>query len=102
MPYVLVFNRPAIEEKLTRLARYLDLPNPGFQTVLDWVLQLRREIGIPHTLGELGVKPSDIDRLAPMAVDDPSTGGNPRPAGLAEMREMFARAIQGDLTPARK
>jgi alcohol dehydrogenase class IV len=102
MPYVLVFNRPAIEEKLTRLARYLDLPNPGFQAVLDWVLQLRREIGIPHTLGELGVKPADIDRLAPMAVHDPSTGGNPRPAGLAEMREMFARAIQGDLTPARK
>ena len=98
MPYVLVFNRPAIEEKLTRLARYLDLPNPGFQAVLDWVLQLRREIGIPHTLAELGVRPLDIERLAPMAVDDPSTGGNPRPAGLAEMRKMFASAIEGELT----
>jgi alcohol dehydrogenase class IV len=102
MPYVLVFNRPAIEEKMTRLARYLDLPRPGFDGVLDWVLQLRREIGIPHTLSELGVRPSDIDRLAPMAVEDPSTGGNPRPAGLAEMREMFTRAVEGNLkaTPA--
>jgi alcohol dehydrogenase class IV len=85
---------------MTRLARYLDLPHPGFQAVLDWVLRLRQEMGIPHTLGALGVKPSDIDRLAPMAVEDPSTGGNPRPAGLAEMREMFARAIKGDLSPA--
>ncbi|HEX7952668.1 MAG TPA: iron-containing alcohol dehydrogenase, partial [Burkholderiales bacterium] len=98
MPYVLVFNRPAIEEKLTRLARYLGLPDPGFQAVLDWVIALRKEIGIPHTLADLGVKESELDRLVPMAVNDPSTGGNPRPAGDAEMRRMFTRAIRGDLT----
>ncbi|MEO8166403.1 MAG: iron-containing alcohol dehydrogenase [Betaproteobacteria bacterium] len=98
MPYVLLFNRAAIEEKLTRMARYLDLPNPGFQAVLEWILALRREIGIAHTLAELGVKESDLDMLTPMAVDDPSTGGNPRPAGNAEMREMFTRAIRGDLS----
>lgn len=98
MPYVLAFNRPAIEEKLTRLARYLDLPNPGFDAVMKWVLELRREIGIPHTLAELGVRESDLDMLTPMAVDDPSTGGNPRPAGHAEMREMFRKAIRGDLS----
>jgi alcohol dehydrogenase class IV len=98
MPYVLVFNRPAIEEKLTRLARYLELPNPGFQAVLDWVLALRKDVGIAHTLAELGVRESDVDRLAPMAVDDPSTSGNPRPAGLAEMRQMFIKAIRGDLS----
>jgi alcohol dehydrogenase class IV len=99
MPYVLVFNRPAIEEKMTRLARYLGLPNPGFQAVLDWVRALNKEIGIPATLADLGVKESDIERLVPMAVDDPSTGGNPRPAGAAEMRQMFVKAVRGDLTP---
>jgi alcohol dehydrogenase class IV len=54
--------------------------------VLDWVLALRNEIGIPHTLAELGVKEADLDTLVPEAVDDPSTGGNPRAAGAAEMR----------------
>ena len=98
MPYVLVFNRPAIEEKLTRLARYLGLPDPGFQAVLDWVIALRKEIGIPNTLADLGVKESDLDTLTPMAVDDPSTGGNPRPAGHAEMRQMFTKAIRGDMS----
>ncbi len=54
MPYVLLFNRPAIEEKLTRMARYLDLPDPGFKAVLDWVLALRREIGIARHAGRAG------------------------------------------------
>jgi alcohol dehydrogenase class IV len=98
MPYVLVFNRPAIEEKMTRLARYLGLPDPGFQAVLDWVQALKKEIGIPDTLADLGVSESDLDRLVPMAVADPSTGGNPRPAGHAEMRQMFEKAIRGDLS----
>jgi alcohol dehydrogenase class IV len=97
MPYVLAFNRPAIEERMTRLARYLNLPDPGFQAVLSWVLALRKEIGIPDTLADLGVKESDLDTLVPEAVDDPSTGGNPRPAGAAEMREMFVNAIRGQL-----
>jgi alcohol dehydrogenase class IV len=65
--------------------------------VLDWVLALRAEIGIPHTLAALGVKESDLDRLTPMAVDDPSTGGNPVPAGAAEMRRMFEMALRGEL-----
>ena len=98
MPYVLVFNRPAIEERLTRLARYLALPKPGFQAIMDWVLTLRKDLGIPHTLAELGVKEADLDMLTPMAVADPSTGGNPRPAGYAEMRQMFVKAIRGDLS----
>ena len=97
MPYVLAFNRPAIEERMTRLARYLNLPDPGFPAVLAWVLNLRKEIGIPNTLAELGVKESDLDVLVPEAVNDPSTGGNPRPAAAAEMREMFVNAIRGRL-----
>ena len=93
MPYVLVFNRPAIEERLTRLARYLALPNPGFQAIMDWILALRKEIGIPHTLAELGVKETDLDMLTPMAVADPSTGGNPRPVGLAAAIRLCLSAV---------
>ncbi len=98
MPYVLMFNRPVIEEKMMRLARYVGLANPGFDALLNWVLALRKEIGIPHTLAHLGVKEADLDTLVPMAVEDPSTGGNPRPAGAAEMRQMFVKAIRGELS----
>ncbi len=66
MPYVLLFNRPAIEEKMLQLAHYLGLPDPGFQAVLDWVLALRKEIGIPSTLAVLGVKEEDIEHVRPI------------------------------------
>ncbi len=95
MPYVLQLNRDAIEEKMTRLPSYLDLPDVSFQGTLDWVLVLRKDIGIPNTLAELGVKEDDLDTLVPEAVDDPSTSSNSRPVDAIGMREMFVNAIHG-------
>jgi alcohol dehydrogenase class IV len=97
MPYVLAFNRPAIEAKLIRLAAWLGLPNPGYQAVLDWVLALRREIGIPHTLAEIGVGTDRLDKLSEMAAVDPSTGGNPIPIGAPELKQMFVASLEGRL-----
>ena len=97
MPFVLAFNRPAIEERLARLARYLDLPDPSFEAVQSWVLELREEIGIPHTLTALGVEERHIEELTPMAAVDPSVGGNPVSLGEPELRQLFLRAIRGDL-----
>ena len=76
-------------------AIYLDLPDVGFQGVLDWVLVLRKDIGIPNTLAELGVKEDDLDTLVAEAVDDPATSGNPRPVSAIGMWEMFVNAIRG-------
>ena len=97
MPYVMQFNRQAIEEKMTRLAAYLGLKNPGYQAVLDWVLALRKEIGIPHTLKDIGVGTDKLDSLSQEAFNDPSTGGNPVPAGVPEMKQMFIASIEGRL-----
>jgi len=97
MPYVMQFNRKAIEEKMTRLAAYLGLKNPGYQAVLDWVLALRQEIGIPHTLKDIGVGTDKLDTLSQEAFNDPSTGGNPVPAGVPEMKQMFIASIEGRL-----
>ncbi|HVR66618.1 MAG TPA: iron-containing alcohol dehydrogenase [Verrucomicrobiae bacterium] len=97
MPYVMQFNRQAIEEKMTRLAAYLGLKNPGYQAVLDWVLALRKEIGIPHTLKDIGVGTDKLDSLSEEAFNDPSTGGNPVPAGVPEMKQMFIASIEGRL-----
>jgi alcohol dehydrogenase class IV len=100
MPYVLEFNRAAIEDKLTRLAAWLGLPSPSFEAVQSWILALRREIGIPHTLKDLGVGADRIDELSEMAAVDPSTGGNPIPAGVPEMKQMFIASIEGRLAQA--
>ncbi|MEE8559381.1 MAG: iron-containing alcohol dehydrogenase [Alphaproteobacteria bacterium] len=97
MPYVMAFNRPAIEARMELLARYLDLPEPSFRAVLDWVLGLRETLGIPHTARDLGVEESLIPALAEMAAREPPALGNPRKAGPAEMRRMYQAAYEGRL-----
>jgi alcohol dehydrogenase class IV len=77
MPYVLAFNRSAIEARIERLAAYLQLLRTDFTGFLDWILALRAELGVPHTLPELGVDGNRVDEIAAMAAVDPSAGGNP-------------------------
>ena len=97
MPYVLAFNAEVIEEKLTALARYLDLPNPSGASVRAWVLDLRETIGIQHTLADLGVTDDLIPRLAKMAVVDPTAPTNPVELTVANLEGLYARAISGEL-----
>jgi alcohol dehydrogenase class IV len=97
MPYVVQFNRSAIEEKVVRLARWLNLRTPTFEGFMQWTLDLRREVGIPHTLAELGVKVEHLDKFAEMAAVDPTAGGNPVKAGVPEMRKMYEAAVAGRL-----
>ena len=97
MPYVVKFNRPAIEDKVVRLARWLNLRVPTFDGFMQWTLDLRREVGIPHTLAELGVKESPLDKVAELAAVDPTAGGNPVKVGVPEMRTMYAAALNGRL-----
>lgn len=97
MPYVLAFNKRAIEERIGRLAGYLDLPAHSFSGFMDWVLALREEIRIPHDLN--GLKPG-IDRLddiAHMAEKDPSAGGNPILFDAAAARTVLDQAQRGAL-----
>jgi alcohol dehydrogenase class IV len=95
MPYVLAFNRPTIEEKLVRLAAWLGLPERSSQAVLDWVLELRRAIGIPHTLAALGVKEEHAAPFSRLAEADPSTPSNPRPVPARELEGLYRDAIAG-------
>ena len=97
MPYVVIFNRTEIEEKLTALARYLELGNPSFDSMLQWILQLRQKIGIPNTLADIGVLEEHIETLAPMAERDPSATTNPVPLTEKNLTSLFEKAIRGKL-----
>ena len=97
MPYVLVANRAGIKEKLARAAAYLDLDGRSFDAFLDWVLALRKEVGIPHCLADIDIDDAMQDRVGEMAVRDPSAGGNPLPFGAADYRALFVRAVAGEL-----
>ncbi|MBU6952656.1 iron-containing alcohol dehydrogenase [Hahella sp. HN01] len=97
MPYVLKANREAIEERITRLVRYLDLSEQGFDGFLNWVLALRESLGIPHALSAIGIDDSDAERVGAMAVEDPSAGGNPVAFDAGQYAELFRNAVHGRL-----
>lgn len=96
MPYVLVFNRAAIERKIERLAAYLGLAQ-RFDAFLDWVLALRADTGVPHTLKGLGVDDKRFDIMSEMAPKDPTAGGNPLPIDAAASRSLYEQAYEGRL-----
>ena len=97
MPYVMSFNRPAIEGQMDLLARYLNLPGSGFSAVMDWVLELRQTFNIANTPVDLGVEENRLYELSEMAANDPTAGGNPIPVGTNEMKVMYQAAMAGRL-----
>ncbi len=98
MPYVLTFNKSAIEQKIIKICDYLELSDKSFKGFIDWVLNLRNELDIPHELSDvIQEKDFDIERLSKMALNDPSTGGNPKKLTIDDMRTMYRNSMQGNL-----
>ncbi len=95
MPYVLRFNRPAIESKMDVLAQALGLPQSGFEGVAAWIDGLCREIAIPRTLAELGVDDSRAVEITRVALADPTAPTNPIPLEAAPVRALFLKALRG-------
>ncbi len=99
MPYVLAANAQVIAPAAERLSRSVGTGS-GIGGLVEAVLELRSEIGVPHTLPELGVDPDSAQRIAADAVVDPSASGNARPLDQELAQSIFEAACSGeDLTP---
>ncbi len=97
MPYVLTFNREEISNKIISACDYLGLEK-SFKSFVNWIMDLRKEFNIPHTLTEvIEEKKIDLDKLSEMAFQDPSTGGNPKKLTKADMKIMYQHSMSGDL-----
>ena len=98
MPYVLTFNRNAIEEKIIQICDYLELEDRTFDGFINWILKLRKDLNMPHKLSEvIDEKDLKLDRLSKMALEDPSTGGNPKKLTEADMKVMYQHSMSGIL-----
>jgi alcohol dehydrogenase class IV len=92
MPWVLAFNREAIEPRIERLAAHLGLA-PSFDAFIDWIRELRAETGIPDTLADLGVSDAHIAAWAVESQADGSTGTNPVPMTPEKFEALYARCF---------
>ena len=97
MPYVLQYNKKGIEEKIIDIARYINLKSATFNNFMDWILELRSNLNIPHTLSEIIDDDKNLEKMSLMAFNDPSTSTNPIPVNAEDFLKMYINAFKGDL-----
>ena len=98
MPYVFDYNKDKIKEKVIEICNYLNFKERRFGAFMSWIIDLRKELGIPNQLSEV-IKEKDfnIDLLSEMALNDPSTITNPKKLTLKDMKIMYERSFSGKL-----
>ena len=97
MPYVLTFNKKEISEKIVSICDYLNLEKK-FDSFVNWVIELRRDVKIPHKLSDvLEIDKVNLDKLSQMALEDPSTAGNPKKLTKEDMKIMYEHSLSGKL-----
>ena len=97
MPYVLTVNRASIEKKIISICDYLSLKK-DFESFLNWILDLRKELKIPHKLSDIiEIEKIDLNKLSKMALEDPSTSTNPRKMKIDDMKILYQYSISGKL-----
>ena len=97
MPYVLTFNKKFIEKRISIISKFIGLENT-FDSFLDWIIKLRKELKIPHKLSELiQINPNQLEELSQMALEDPSTTTNPTKLTKEDFRKMYQYSIEGKL-----
>ena len=97
MPYVLLRNKSAIEEKIISLTRYIDLSPNTFDAFMNWILELRKSLDVPHTLKDLIEEDSKFETMSVMALNDPSTGSNPVELTKEDFLQLYKESFNGVL-----
>lgn len=96
MPYVLKANRSVIEDDIAWLAQTIGL-DAGFESFQNWILELRRELEIPHSLADIDIKADCVEHIGAMSMIDPSAGTNPIIFNENEYASICLDAINGTL-----
>ncbi|MEP5766643.1 MAG: iron-containing alcohol dehydrogenase [Halieaceae bacterium] len=98
LPYGLSHNARFIDAKMGHLCRVLGLDGQDTGSVIEFLLDLRRRLDIPHTLAELGMDEQDAVAIGQRAYLDPCTASNARPVDANDLESLFRAALTGDFT----
>ena len=96
LPTVMAYNAEATGDKYKYIAQAMGVTGTENMTqeeyrqaAIDAVKQLSKDVHIPATLSEVGVKEEDLDFLAQSAYDDACRPGNPRDTSVEEIKELY-------------
>ncbi|MFK5881501.1 MAG: iron-containing alcohol dehydrogenase [Sulfurospirillum sp.] len=96
LPFALKQNESAVEKKMAKLCEYLDIANPSTKSFIEYILGLREELGIPHTLKEAKISDARADEIGKLAYNDPSTLTNAKKIDAQDLKTLFLAAHSGD------
>ncbi len=98
LPHVMEFNLSANVEKFAKIAEFMGEDVKGLDVdaaskkSVSAVKELSRDIRLPQTLREVGVKREDIPAMVEMAFKWANESGNPREVSKKQLRELFEKA----------
>ena len=102
LPYVMEFNAPYTGTKFRDIAKAMGVKKVDEMKQAEYreaaikaVKKLSKDVGIPKTLKEIGMKKEDLEALAEAAMADVCTGGNPRPCSKELVLEVYKKAFNG-------
>ena len=97
---VMAYNAPSTGERFRDIAAAFGVEDAMTMPLADAraaaveaVAALARDLGNPATLREVGASEADLPALAQAAFDDVCAGGNPRPATVAEIEELYRSVL---------
>ena len=99
LPIIMEFNAPAALDKYVEIAKAMTVYKEGMsqeeaaRAAVDAVRALSVRVGIPQHLSELGIKESDLDKLATAAIVDVCTPGNPREVTKEIILDLYKKAL---------
>lgn len=102
LPYVLLKNKPEIEQRLIHLTHCLEIEDKSFNGFFNWILSFRKELKIPKTLSEIGINNQDKEKIGLLATKDAAAASNPILYDQHQYSEIFADAVAGTGTGATK
>lgn len=80
-------------DRLRAMAAAIGLKDPAPEAFLRWLRDLKREVGIPATLAQAGLRPEQLARLVEVAVEDVCHQNNPKPCTRQDFERIFKEAM---------
>ena len=96
LPYGLIQNRQAIEARATHLCTVLGRSQTGTDALVDHLLELRKQLDIPHCLAEIDIDDSRAEEIGGLAFADSCTATNAMPVDAGDLERLFRTAVSGD------
>ena len=99
LPLVVQFNYDAAHRRYEKIGETMGIDLKGLSydekkgRVIDAIIHFQDEIGVPRTLGEVGVSRGEIPELARKSMQDACIATNPRKATLEDVIAIYEAAL---------